>query len=292
MDNVNPDLIFDLAAGVLPAEEARAAEASLTPEGRRELAAQRAVLAAITATPPAAMTDIERARLHKTVAEGIADTTRELSPVAMAVPAVRPSPARRRSMVWVRLASAAAVAALFVGVVAVGSQLGSFGGSSDTGDVTADTAAARATTEGRESALSTTTAPAFAAGDSGGGDATITGGDGSQSDVVGESAPGLQEAPALTRAEDKEDLGEITAWLLESRRFATPYEDISTLPCYEVAMEDDDLAIVDGFSVEYPGPAGEPRPGIGFADSGTETADPTIRVYDAATCEPVLANSE
>ena len=137
MDNYNPDLIFDLAAGTLPEAEARAAEASLSAEGRAELQAQRAVLAAIATAPPAVMTDIERARLHRSVTSAIAETTRELSPVAVAA-ASGPGPPVDGPGLWLRWASVATAAAMLVGVVAVGSQLGGIGGSEDTADTIVD----------------------------------------------------------------------------------------------------------------------------------------------------------
>ena len=294
MDSYNPDLILDLAAGRLPEEEARAAEASLSPEGRAELAAQRAVLAAVADAPPVAMSDIERAQLHRTVAQGIADTTREMTAAAVATPVGSP---KRRAVFLTRFASAAAAAALLVGVVAVGSQL-TLGGD-DSADAIADfaTIATTAPAALAGEALPTTTM-AFAAPDSdsmtseagadGGADATL--GD----DAVEEFVAQLAEAPALTRTAAREDLGEVTAWLLEATRDESlpTVQNLSALPCFAVAAEDDDLAISYSFSVEYQSPAGKLMAGIAFADAGTPTEDPLIRVYDLATCEPVLANTD
>lgn len=291
MDNYDPDIIFELAAGSLTGKEARAAEASLTPEGRTELAAQRAVLAAIADAPPVAMTDIERAHMHRAVAAGIAETTRELSAAAVASPSPRPAP-RRRTVLWTRLASAAAVAALFVGVVAVGTQI-SVGGK-DAADVSADQAAL-ATTAPAEAAgdadLTTTTALALSAA---GGDGAEAGTDGATADdAFEESVAQLPQAPALSRTSEEEDLGEVTAWLLDAKRneLFAPVENLTSLPCFAVAAEDDDLAISYTFSVEYRSPDGQTLPGIAYADSGTPTRDPLIRVYDLATCEPVLTNT-
>jgi hypothetical protein len=297
MDNYNPDLIFDLAAGTLPEAEARAAEASLSAEGRAELQAQRAVLAAIATAPPALMTDIERARLHRSVTSAIADTTRELSPVAVAA---RPAPARRpsRAGILVRWASAATAAAMLVGVVAVGSQLGGLGGGDDSADTiaTSERAAVTVTTAagaGGDGAL-TTTAPQFsdnlaAAGDAGTGDEAAE-----DSDLLG-AVDDLLQAPALRDTENKSDLEEVTAWLLDTRRetrLLEPVEDLSTLPCYAVAVEDDDLNIEDGFLVDYLGADGATQQGIAYADPGTDTVEPLIRVYDFLTCEPVVASTD
>ncbi len=294
MDNYNPDLIFDLVAGNLPADEARAAEAALSPEGRAELEAQRAVLAFIVDSPPATMTDIERAHLHRSVASAISETTRELSPVAVA----RPAPPRptRRAGVFVRWASAAAAAAMLVGVVAVGSQLGGLGGS---GDDTADTiasaeaaAATSTTAAGANSDAASDTAPGFS-GD-------IAGGSGSDGAAAEDSdrfsvTDELLEAPALRDTDDKTDLEEVTAWLQDASRersLLDPIEDITALPCYAVAAEDDDLDIADGFLVEYVDAGGTIVQGIAYADPGTDTVEPIIRVYDYLTCEPVVASTD
>lgn len=296
MDNYNPDLIFDLAAGTLPEAEARAAEASLSAEGRAELQAQRAVLAAIAAAPPAQMTDIERARLHRSVTSAVAETTRELSPVAVAA---RPAPARRpsRAGILVRWASAATAAAMLVGVVAVGSQLGGLGGSDDTADTIAasEIAAATSTTAagaGGTDALST--APEFNDNLAGAGDAATEDGAVEDSDLFG-AADELLEAPPLRETQDKSDLEEVTAWLLDTRRetrLLEPVDDLTTLPCYAVAVEDDDLNIEDGFLVDYFGADGTPMQGIAYADPGTDTVEPLIRVYDFLTCEPVVASTD
>ena len=295
MDNYDPDLIFDLAAGHLPEAEARAAEASLSSEGRAELAAQRTVLAAIANTPPAAMTDIERARLHRSVASAIAETTRELSPVAVEA---RPGPARRptRAGIFVRWASAAAAAAMLVGVVAVGSQLGGLGGSSDSADTIATAESALTTvitaTAGGGDSLSSR-APTQE-GDAVPGDGSQAAGSSEDSDFLGDTGE-LLEAPPLTQIRDKSDLEEVTAWLLDARRetpLLDPVDDVTALPCYDVAAEDDDLNIADGFLVEYVDAAGRALQGIAYADPGTETVEPLIRVYDYLTCEPVIASTD
>lgn len=285
MDRHTQDLIFDLAAGNLPEAEARAAEASLGAEGRAELAAQRAVLAAIADAPPVAMTDFERAYLHRSVAGAVADTTREMSPVAVAAPA--PGVPRARSVRWMRWASAAAVAAMFVGVVAVGSQLGSLtpAGDSDTSDTLAATNADMS---------SSTSAPAIAAAPNG----SVAGGFAAESDGAPLDASNqawmLPVAPPLAQAREKSDLDSVAGWLVETGRRTSleDVEDITSLPCYAVASEDDDLEIVEAFTLTYPGPDGEPAPGIGYADAGTDVAEPVIRIYDLETCESVLSTTD
>lgn len=277
MDNYDRDLIFDLAAGLLPEAEARAAEASLSAEARAELEAQRAVLAAVSSEAPVQMTDIERARLHRSVATGIADATRELPAVA-AVAAPR---ARRRSVLWMRVASAAGAAAVLVGVVAVGSQL-----AGSDGDASADAPVAVASTTapgGSATALSTTTVPAFESADGGAG-----------SDVAGDAAGeasdpdlyGLEEAPALSAPPAESDLGQLSEFasgMITTQRNMTG--GLSSLPCYDVATEDDDLAIADSFVVPYPGEDGEQRFAIAYSDAGTSESKPLVLLYDPATCE-------
>ncbi len=287
MDNYNSDLILDLAAGLLPGHEARAAEAALSAEGRVELQAQRAALAAIAAAPPVGMTDIERAHLHRSVASRIVETTREPSPARVAAPA----PTRkRRSVLLMRWASAATVAAMFVGVVAVGSQLSS---SSDSGDAAPAAGEARtestAATAGDEEAfrdLISTTADLFAS------DGATGGGAGAPNDSAAESdARFLLEAPPLEQAPADSNLEALTDFVTEAidaRRI--PVAGVTTLPCYAVAAEDDDLDIVRGFLVPYPAPNGQEVNAIAFSDAGTSTVDPLIRIYDQDTCEALAVN--
>lgn len=292
MDSYDPNLILDLAAGRLPEEEARTAEASLSAEGRAELAAQRAILAAIADSPPVAMTDIERAHLHRAVGQGIAETTREMSAAAVATQ-TRARPPRQRTVWLTRIASAAAVAAMFVGVVAVGSQLA---GGGDDADVSADfaTVATTVASAAGAEAAQTTTALAATDSDSTAGDEGADGGADSPlgDDVVEESVAQLATAPSLDRAVEKEDLGEVRLWLETNRISLPPVENLQALPCFEVASEDDDLAIAYSFNIEYQSAGGDTLAGIAYADAGTPTEDPLIRVYDLATCEPVLATTD
>lgn len=279
MDN---DLIFDLAAGLLPEHEARAAEAALSPESRAELEAQRAILSAISREPAPALTDLERARLHRAVSAGIADTTREMTPVTTVVSR------KRRSVVWMRVASAAAVAALFVGVVAVGSQLGSSGG-----DTAADPVG-NTQNENLEAAGALAASTTTAAAD--GADAESMAGQESPPAIAGDNSRYLlQEAPALTETPADSDLADLTDFVsqfMSTQRDASTFDEALTeLPCYAVAAEDDDLAIAEGFLVDYPAPDGESRSAIGFADEGTENSPPLIRLYDLETCEPVGDNN-
>ncbi|NNC93760.1 MAG: hypothetical protein HKN80_14855 [Acidimicrobiia bacterium] len=292
MDNFNPDLILDLAAGTLPEAEARAAEASLSPAGRAELEAQRAAMAAVAAAPPVGMTDIERAHLHRSVASAVAETTRELPPARVASV---PAPARRsRSMAWMRWASVATAAAMFVGVVAVGSQLAGSGSSGDAtadapaaGRLTATTAAGRAGSDGgggdvgaaEESFLTDTTA-APAAGDSSSEAGVALGADAEFDSLL--AAPALDAAPADS---DLKELTEFVSEAVDARR--VPVAGVSSLSCYEVAAEDDDLDVVRGFLVPYPGPNGEQLTAIAFSNAGTE---PLIRIYDLETCESLADN--
>jgi hypothetical protein len=283
MDNVNSDLIFDLAAGTLPEAEARAAEASLSPAGRAELEAQRAVLAAVADAPPVGMTDIERAHLHRSVAAAITETTRELPPVREA--AAR-SPARRsRSVAWMRWASVATAAAMFVGVVAVGSQL-TGSGAGDPADtetvsegLTNSTAAGSDGNGAEESRLTGTTIAAGAGGSFLGGDASA-GADAESDSLL--AAPALEEAPAES---DLKALTDFVTEAVDTRRL--PVSGVSSLSCYEVAAEDDDLDVVRGFLVLYPGPNGEELTAIAFSDAG---AEPLIRIYNVDTCESLADN--
>jgi hypothetical protein len=285
MDNFHPDLIFDLAAGLLPEDEARVAEAALSAEGRSELAAQRAVLAAIADAPPVAMTDIERAHLHRSVAAAVAATTLELSPAAIASRPITAS--RRRSARWMRWASAAAVAATFIGVVAVGSQLGGGGSDSSADTVVSAGADLTSTTVAAAGGLAATDPTSLAGAESAGGSDP-----GANDRFLAEEARLLPEAPALNGT-DGSDLAAMSTFLQDLQRTSLdPITDLTALPCYAVAVEDDDLAIVDGFTVTYPGPNGQPLDGIGYADAGTDTVDPIIRIYDLATCEPVFVSTD
>jgi hypothetical protein len=282
MDRYDPALIFDLAAGLLPDDEARTAEAALSPEGRVELAAQRAVLAAIAEAPAPRMTDVERARMHRAVTEGIAEATRDLA----AVPAIaRPAPRRTRSALWMRFASAAAAAALFVGVVAVGSQLVGDGDSDASADAIARSATTAAAAAGGDAAT-TTTAAALAMGDGQ-----------LESDAAPEALPladlsMLEAAPPLEAPPGESDLEGIEDFaqqMVQTQRFAAPF---SSLPCYEVAVEDDDLEIAASFRVTYPGENGEERYAIAFSDAGTPTSDSLVRLYDPETCEPLADTTD
>jgi hypothetical protein len=287
MDNFNSDLILDLAAGLLPEAEARAAEASLTAAGRAELEAQRAALAAVADAPPVGMTDIERAHLHRSVASAIADTTRELPAVGVAAAG---SPARRsRSMAWMRWASVATAAAMFVGVVAVASQLTGRDGSGDTAlsetvsDRFANSAAAGSDGGGQEEfRLSSTTVAATAGAD------FLEEFSAPDADAGSESllaAPALEGAPAVSSLEE---LTKFVTEAVNARRL--PVSGVSSLSCYDVAAEDDDLDIVRGFLVPYPGPDGDEMMAIAFSDAGTPTVEPLIRIYDLETCEPLAVN--
>ena len=239
------------------------------------------------------MTDIERAHLHRSVASAVTETTRELRPSQCR----RRRPPARRSTglrgLWMRWASVATAAAMFVGVVAVGSQLGGIGGSEDSADTFVDS----------EIAAATSTTAAGAAGDGAlfedapesndrfaGAD---SGGAAEDSALFG-VAEDLLRAPVLEETQDKSDLEEVTAWLLNTRqetRLFEPVDDLSALPCYAVAVEDDDLNIEDGFLVDYLDGDGATQQGIAYADPGTDTVEPLIRVYDFHRVRPGRAHS-
>ncbi|MGI9610627.1 MAG: hypothetical protein ACR2NL_10085, partial [Acidimicrobiia bacterium] len=181
--------------------------------------------------------------------------------------------------------------------VAVGSQLGGLGGSDDAAATTvaAEAAAATPTTAaGGDVAFSDGSSNSLisSAGDGG----TDSGGDGAATEDSDLGfADELLEAPALRETQDKSDLQEVTAWLLDARRdtrLLEPVEDVTALPCYDIAVEDDDLDIADGFLVPYVDATGMTLQGIAYADSGTETVEPLIRVYDYLTCEPVVASTD
>lgn len=286
MDNFNPDLIFDLAAGLLPEAEARAAEASLTAAGRAELEAQRAVLATVADAPPVGMTDIERAHLHRSVASAITEATRELPPVRVAAAG---SPARRsRSVVWMRWASVATAAAMFVGVVAVASQLSGNDSaevalSETVSDRLTESTAAAGDGGGQEEFRFSNTTVAAAAGADFLEDSAALGADAGSESLM--AAPALDGAPGVSSLEE---LTEFVTEAIDARRL--PVSGVSSLSCYEVAAEDDDLDIVRGFLVPYPGPDGEELTAIAFSDAGTATLEPLIRIYDFETCEPLADN--
>lgn len=285
MDNYNPDLIFDLAAGLLPDDDARAAEASLSPEGRAELAAQRAVMAAISNEPPAAMTDAERAGLHRAVADGIAETTRELSPASVARP--KAAARRARSVRWMRWASAVTATALVVGVVAVGSQLstqGSPDAASDTTTTFADAAA--------DSALSATTAAGAAMSTTTAADVTPSAGDGGTEEL---SSPPPLEAPPVRDDANPTDLWEVDRFVQEAlqtqralplaQRNADPSQ-----PCYARASQG--KIVVFGFLAPYENLDGEEIDAIGYAFAGTDPENPEYSYYRPDTCEQLLSNTE
>ena len=105
------DLIAQLAEGSLLGDDIRAAEAAVEScdECRLEFEAQSFILGARSDVAPARLTDLERARLHRTVTEAT------LAPVV---------PERQRSAfsVWLPKLAIAAAAVAFVGVVGVGIQ--------------------------------------------------------------------------------------------------------------------------------------------------------------------------
>lgn len=275
MDNYDPNLILDLAAGRLPEADARAAEAALSPEGRAELEAQRAVLAAIATEAPVAMTDIERARLHRAVTDGIAATTRELTPVAIAQP--RPPVPHSRSVRWFRWASAATAAALFVGVVAVGSQLADLGGGSDASDTTGAVSAEQnqmASTVPAAGADRSTTSIAD----------SPTAADGATGELFSLSAPPVRDDADTT------DLDEVERFLLEARQTQRSQLDPTRLACYEEAAA---LNVVTlGFPAPFESADGEVIQAILFSFESEDETDAVYSYYRPETCELLLSNTE
>jgi hypothetical protein len=193
-------------------------------------------------------------------------------------------------MMWMRWASVATAAAMFVGVVAVGSQLGSGGGDDATADpVAALTDTTSAASGAAEESRQSTADGALSAGDGvGGGDAlgaADSAGEDAESLFLLESTPPLDEAPADS---DLKALNDFVTEAIDARRI--PVAGITILPCYEVAAEDDDLDVVSGFLVPFTRANGEELDAIAFADAGTSATVPLIRVYDPATCEPLAVN--
>jgi hypothetical protein len=128
------DLIASIAEGELGPDEQAAAEALLVacPACRADLQLQRQALAFLQAAPPVLMTDIERAALHKSVAENLP-------------PARRPSSTKTNAPWFQRLMPAMAAAAALIVVVGVGSVL-----VTGSGDDMADEPTAAATAVDRQ----------------------------------------------------------------------------------------------------------------------------------------------
>ncbi len=125
MHEHDTDLIMALAEGTLDSSAAAAAEADITAcdTCRRDLELQRVALSALGAARPAAMNDIERAHLRRTVRD-------ELGLVA---PRPAASSHHRDARRYRLIAGLAGAAAVLVAVVVVGPQLDLLGGSDSAG---------------------------------------------------------------------------------------------------------------------------------------------------------------
>ncbi len=132
MTDFDHELIAALAEGTLPADEAADLEARIgaDPAASAELEAQRVALAAIAAAPAPQLDDLERMRLHRSVA----------AELDLVLPQPAASPRRRRwSVNWSALATAAAV---LLGVALAAPLLSLLNTSDDAGDSTTTVAAA------------------------------------------------------------------------------------------------------------------------------------------------------
>jgi hypothetical protein len=131
----DPALIMALAEEQLDAADAHRVETELLAcrQCAEDLTFQRAALEVLRTAEPVAMTELERARLHRAV-------------LAEARPAAASSrPTRRDTRRFRLVAAMGSVAAVLLAVVAIGPRLGGFGGSDDAADTTAAAAVAAAT---------------------------------------------------------------------------------------------------------------------------------------------------
>ena len=144
--NIDIELIMALAEGSLPAEEAAAAEASLSDAARAELASQRTALTALSQMSSTTLSDAERAHLRTTVRD---ETSLSVAPVTAL-------PLRQHQPWYFRALPALGAAAALVVVVGIGVNSIGIGGSDESetqanlvhdvateaADLTADTEAA------------------------------------------------------------------------------------------------------------------------------------------------------
>lgn len=180
MTDFDHELIAALAEGTLPADEAADLEARIgaDPAASAELEAQRVALAAIAAAPAPQLDDLERMRLHRSVA----------AELDLVLPQPAASPRRRRwSVNWSALATAAAVL-LGVALAAPLLSLLNTSGSSDATTTVAAEAADEAAREDLQSATLDAAAETLPAED----DLAAAG------SPVQEAAPPATEAPADT----------------------------------------------------------------------------------------------
>lgn len=275
MNSHEEQLVAELASGSLPLEEARRLEASLSEEAREMLAAHRLVLGAIAQSEEPAMTDIERARLHRDVAEGISEMTRELSATQIATPAVV-TPKRARTIRWMRFASAAGAAALFIGVVAVGSQLG---GGADSDSAGPDTTAAAVTSETSVVNEEFAAEAPVNADDVQGAEAT---------DPVPTTTSLSQprtlslvlEVPSIDVGTEESDLEDLARAVTEATDVAPAAA--GDLPCFDealAAVDTEPEILVKGFTLIY-----LDQEAVGFQSQAVDDEE-AIRIFDPETCE-------
>ena len=267
MNSREEQLILDLASGSLPLEEVRRLEATLSEEAQRELATHRLVLGAISAESQPVMTDIEQARLHRNVAEAQSEITRELSATKIATPASRQVP-KARTVRWMRFASAATVAALFIGVVAVGSQL-NVGSGSDSSDTIAAAAA--------ETSL--TTDSSFAANDQEPGAPDVPA-PAPISTVTTARSFAVLQAPAVEAETEEADLVDLARFITESSDVVDAV--VKDLACFDVALDAVDTkpeSLVKGFTLMY-----RNQLAVGFQSQAVDD-EQAIRIYDPLTCQ-------
>jgi hypothetical protein len=163
------DLITAIAEGSLSPDDEAAAEASLTACGscRIDLELQREALAALQSAPVLAMTDFERAILHREVAAAIAPPSR--------TPSRKPAPWFQR-LVPAMAAAAALLVVIGVGSVLIGNDAGDFDAASETAPAAGEVLRSEADEETSQAAggleaddladASTTTAAALAPAES------------------------------------------------------------------------------------------------------------------------------
>ncbi len=173
MTDFDHELIAAVAEGTLPANEAADLEARIAadPVASAELEAQRAALAALAAATPPRLDDLERRRLHRSVAD-------ELD-------LVLPEPATRRTRRWpVNWSALATAAAVLLGVALAAPLLSLLNTSDSSGDATTTVVAAADSGEADLESLAVEEAPAET--------------EAPRSDLEAASAPAEDAAPAAT----------------------------------------------------------------------------------------------
>lgn len=140
---IDHELILDLASGAISGSDAARIEAALTPEQAEELAAQRAVLAAITRMEAPALTPAERSELHARVDEETRYMTRELDARAIAAQPEHRATRPKRRWGWIPAAGLAGAMVVMAGLVFAG-PIGFSGG--DDADTSGDSIPSTSTT--------------------------------------------------------------------------------------------------------------------------------------------------